>query len=257
MSQEPSSQSTNSTSRATYFRQLYQTGQTNQQQQVQALTSQSNPSSEPPALNTATQNYNIGLASLGESHNTKLAYDAAIKCFDAYAESTEDVPSLAQITNEMIENDNLKVLLLKFAVYLGSTDIRSQRGGLLTVASKMNYLSKIKESLMKKFPDHPAWSDASTDKTGWWSQLRCRAEKAMKRNDGSDVLQTRPLYRHIKESADWYPVDLRDDNSKYPQDLHGIIATLFEESTSFREYDNTTVDFQVNIGLVHAASFSH
>ena len=108
----------------------------------------------------------------------------------------------------MIENDNLKVLLLKFAVYIGSTDIRSQRGGLLTVASKMNYLSKIKESLMKKFADHPAWSDASTDKTGWWSQLCCRAEKAMKRNDGSDVLQTQSLYCHIKEYADLYPVDL-------------------------------------------------
>ena len=137
-----------------------------------------------------------------------------------------------------------KCFYWKFAVYLGSTDICSQRGGLLNVASKMNYLRKIKECLMKMVADHLAWSDASTDKIGWWSQLCCRAEKAMKCNNSFDALQTWHLYCHIKESADWYPIDLQDDNSKYPQNLHGIIVTLFEGSTPFREYNNTAGPMQ-------------
>ena len=53
---------------------------------------------------------------------------------------------------------------------------------------------------MKKFPHHPAWADATTDKTGKWWQLCCCAEKAMKRNDGSDILQTQPLQSHQKLS---------------------------------------------------------
>ena len=61
----------------------------------------------------------------------------------------------------MIENDTLKVLLLKFAVYLANTNIPSQQGGNLTVASKLNYLSK-KGTAFKKFPNDPA----SADKTG-------------------------------------------------------------------------------------------
>ena len=103
---------------------------------------------------------------------------------------------------------------------------------------------------MKKFPHHPAWADATTDKTGWWSQLRCHAEKAMKRSDGSDVLQTRPLYRHTKNSVDWYPIDQRDSTSEFPQDLHGIIGTLFEESTIFREYDNSTGPMQNRFKII-------
>ena len=171
-------------SRIAHFRKVYQNGSSSNHHNHNSDTQGRNNSSQ------ATQNYNSGLASFGESNNTRHAYKAAIKCFDSYAAHFKDVPSLSNVTEEMIENDNLKVLLLKFAMYLGNTDIPSQRGGNLTVPSKMNYLSKVKESLMKKFPHHPAWVDATTDKTGWWSQLRCRAEKAMKRNDGSDVFQT-------------------------------------------------------------------
>ena len=182
--QEEESDTVQSSSRIAHFWQVYQTGVSSNHPNNNGDTERRNNSSQ------ATQNYNSGLASFGESNNTRRAYEAAIKCFDSYAAHSEDVPSLSEVTEEMIENDNLKVLLLKFAMYLGNTDIPSQRGGNLTVPSKMNYLSKIKESLMKKFPSHPAWGDATTDKTGWWTQLCCCAEKAMKRNDGSDVFQT-------------------------------------------------------------------
>ena len=99
--------------------------------------------------------------------------------FDAYAICSKDVAPLAHNTREM-----------KFAVYLGNTDIPSQQGGNLTVTSKMNYLSKIKKLLMKKFLNHFDWADASTDKTGWWSQLCCCAEKAMKCNDGKRFIKS-------------------------------------------------------------------
>ena len=225
------------TSRVAYFRQPYGSNQKGN-------------SGHGIEESTATQNYNIGLATLGESNNTCCAYEAAIKCFDAYANCSEDVAPLAHITSKMIENDNLKVLFLKFAVYLGNTDIPSQRGGNLIIASKMNYSSKIKELLMKKFPNHPAWADASTDKTSWWSQLHCRAEKAMKCNDRSDVLQTRPLYQNTKNSPEWYPVDKRDSNKQFPQDPHSIMGTLFEESTSLREYNNSAGPMQNRVKAI-------
>lgn len=66
---------------------------------------------------TATQNYNIGIESLGQNNNTKQAYNTAIKCFNKYALRTICVFSFAQITNEIIEkNNNLRVLQLNFAV---------------------------------------------------------------------------------------------------------------------------------------------
>ena len=35
-------------------------------------------------VSTATKNYNIGFATIGESNNICHAYEAAIKCFNAY-----------------------------------------------------------------------------------------------------------------------------------------------------------------------------
>ena len=91
-----------------------------------------------------------------------------------------------------------------FAIHLGNSVIPSQWGGNLTVPSKMEYLSKIKVIA------HPAWADATTDNIGWCSQHCCCAEKAMKCNDGSQVLQKRPLYHHTKSSVGWYLIDQHD-----------------------------------------------
>ena len=96
MSELPSIQDEDSTltptSNVPYFHQLYG-------------SNHSSNASQGTDMSTATQNYNIGLATLGESNNTHCAYEAAIKYLDAHANSSENVTPVAQIASKMIEND--------------------------------------------------------------------------------------------------------------------------------------------------------
>lgn len=138
---------------------------------------------------------------LGEATSTSDGYSAGIKLFDAWQISRTE-PSLADLTAAHVAHDHLLVLLTSFARYMGHTNIPHANGktDYISVATKDQYFSKVKEALRNKFRTHSFWTNEKD-----WTQLRIDFKKHAERHGmmADDISDSKiaPLYKKIDPSS--------------------------------------------------------
>ncbi len=103
---------------------------------------------------------------------------SALNFFDKF-QTSRDNSTYEKLSNEDVEGEMLKVLLIDFGNWLlSSPDVRDDEGNFTLLTSTTgNYFANTKEKLKAKFHYHDDWK--TEDK--WFPQLRAQLEDEHKR----------------------------------------------------------------------------
>lgn len=161
-----------------------------------------------------------------QSENTVRQEDAALTLFNQFQEQNND-PFYRELTDVALEADNLQHILENFAIYLSSTQILAQKGGLyLKGSTKYKYWEKMKILFGRDFPNHPLWKEDG----GWVYRVKNTIEENSNRLDliqgfDSSDPKTRAMYMKTR------PFALRssDRTDEQGKDLYSILESILKE----------------------------
>ena len=99
---------------------------------------------------------------------------SGIRLFNAYQKKNLE-PFLEYITNEYIEEDNIKFILTEYSTWIAATvipkyfdeDLKSNRNIFINAITLNDYLSKVIIVLKYKFPKHCDWEEPE-----WTARMR-------------------------------------------------------------------------------------
>jgi hypothetical protein len=136
---------------------------------------------------------------IGNAPSTNNGDHSSMNHFNRHLQESEQVDSLADLTQEHVEGDNLERVLALFLEYFGETNVRADKGaGFLAASAKKTYASKVKEALQHKFPRHEYWNDHDV-----WKKLLAKfctsAARTEQQGGSTGERKCFPIYKDISE----------------------------------------------------------
>ena len=132
---------------------------------------------------------------IGEADIITNVGNAGLRIFNAYQKNNFE-PFLEDMTEQYVEEDNIKVLLTDYINWLANTAIpkyfdeylKSNSTPELKTSTLKNYLSKVTIMLKEKFPKHCAWEEPewTTRMIGKKFEKKCKCEQVRGNMDVSE-----------------------------------------------------------------------
>ena len=151
--------------------------------------------SAPTDLGTAPPR-KLGLA----PSTTQGDVSAARNFANGWLRENEEAESIDALTDLHVEGDNLERILKQMLYAYATTNVPKARGeGYMKAESKRTYVSKIKELIKTKFPNHDYWKNGD-NWTGLYNEF-LRAAQRTEQLGGQDAGTTKsiPIYKDLEQ----------------------------------------------------------